>query len=184
MLAAAAVIFFAVAGPAAVLWRRAHAHGTPPPAVPMVAAPVAPVPVSAAEGTAAEERPRETEPAVVAPTKRRTVVPADRLPTAPTAESAVSPGPEVSGPSELDLMTQAQALMATNPAQALALCAEHQQRFARGVLSEEREAIAIEALGRLGRRAEAQARAVRFLRDRPGSAYRARMQAALDAGSF
>jgi hypothetical protein len=185
MLAAAAVILFAVAGPAAVLWWRARAHGTPPPpAVPMLAAPVAPAPVSALEGAAAEERPREPEAAVlVAPVKRRALAPASRQPAATEAEPVVLPEPEVSGPSELALMKQAQALTGTNPTQALALCAEHQQRFARGVLAEEREAIAVEALLRLGQKTEAQARARRFLRDHPGSAYRARMQTALDAGA-
>jgi hypothetical protein len=54
------------------------------------------------------------------------------------------------------------ALVRGQPASALSLLSEHETRFPRGQLTEEREALRIEALVRLGRRDEARTRAARF----------------------
>jgi len=58
-----------------------------------------------------------------------------------------------------------------NPAEALRLAQEGHERFARGMLYQEREAIAIGALSRLGRKGEAKARGEQFLTRFPRSPY-------------
>jgi len=104
-------------------------------------------------------------------------------PLAPPAESAaVLPPTALSAPmasvappavveSEASLLERARRALAANPARALALAGEHGRRFPGGALSQEREVIAIAALRRLGRGAEADARAARFERNYPHSAH-------------
>jgi hypothetical protein len=62
------------------------------------------------------------------------------------------------------------ALERDQPTAALQATAKHQRSFPRGVLAQEREAIAIRALVMLGRRGEAQQRASRFRTVFPDSA--------------
>ncbi len=83
------------------------------------------------------------------------------------------------GPSEAELLERARRLLGSNPSGALELAQQHRARFAGGVLAQEREVIAIEALRRLGRSAEADARAEAFERAFPNSAHRRK----LDSGS-
>lgn len=72
---------------------------------------------------------------------------------------------------EISLITRAEgALRASSPREALRLLTEHRQRFSRGILVEEREVLAMDALGRLNRWDEAEARAARFLETYPRSA--------------
>jgi outer membrane protein assembly factor BamD (BamD/ComL family) len=52
--------------------------------------------------------------------------------------------------------------LAQNPKEALAKLEEHARRFPNGTLAQEREVMAIDALLRLGRRADAESRAERF----------------------
>lgn len=73
--------------------------------------------------------------------------------------------------SEASLLEQARSLLATNPGRALALTRDHQRRFPNGVLSQEREVIAIDALSRLEREAEAEKRAKSFQERFPDSAH-------------
>ncbi|MBL9113091.1 MAG: hypothetical protein JNM74_27635 [Myxococcales bacterium] len=61
------------------------------------------------------------------------------------------------------------ALGRGDPAHALASTDEHARRFPRGALSEEREAIAVQALAQSGRADEARSRALRFKKDHPES---------------
>jgi hypothetical protein len=75
------------------------------------------------------------------------------------------------GPSEPVLLEQARRALASSPATALALTNQHAARFPHGVLAQEREVIAIEALRRLGRSAEADRRAAAFAQAFPGSAH-------------
>jgi len=82
--------------------------------------------------------------------------------------------------SELSLLQRAQQAISHDPSQALALCTQHAQRFANGVFVQEREVLAIDALLRLGRVAEAQARAHAFDDHYPGSAHTRRIQALLN----
>ncbi|MET0792442.1 MAG: hypothetical protein ABW061_13055, partial [Polyangiaceae bacterium] len=64
-------------------------------------------------------------------------------------------------------------------AAALVLAAEHAREFPAGVLTQEREVIAIDALLRLGRRSEAEARAASFHRQFPASAHGRRVDVLL-----
>jgi hypothetical protein len=79
-------------------------------------------------------------------------------------------------PSEADLLGQAQAALSGNPERALSLSEQHRRRFPHGLLVQEREVIAIEALARLGRTAEAKTRGERFLRAFPTSAHRSKIE--------
>jgi hypothetical protein len=73
--------------------------------------------------------------------------------------------------SEAELLGRAQAAVASNPALSLQLCHEHKASFPHGMMVQEREVIAIEALVRAGRREAAAARAERFRKAFPSSAY-------------
>ena len=90
-----------------------------------------------------------------------------------TARHSASP---LDSLSEADLLGQAQAALASDPSRALSLSEQHRRRFPRGVLVQEREVIAVEALARLGRRAEAMARGERFLHAFPSSAHRTKIE--------
>lgn len=68
------------------------------------------------------------------------------------------------------LVSRAQTALARGRAgEALEALSEHQRRFPRGQFTEEREALAIQALSRLGRMEQAVARAERFRARYPGS---------------
>jgi hypothetical protein len=82
---------------------------------------------------------------------------------------------------ELDLLARARRVVASDPARALQLTAEHARRFSDGVLAQEREVLAIDALSRLGHRDLATARARRFIERYPDSAHRVRLAAELEA---
>jgi hypothetical protein len=77
---------------------------------------------------------------------------------------------------ELRLLARAQHVLAADPAQALALAAEHERRFPVSAMDQERDVIAVTALLGLGRSTEARRRADRFAREHPGSAYSARIR--------
>jgi hypothetical protein len=80
--------------------------------------------------------------------------------------------------SELELIAEAEREARSNPKLALRLAGEHQKRFPNGMLSEEREVLAIEALARLGQTAGAEARAQAFLQRYPTSGHRRRVELA------
>ncbi|MGC4087015.1 MAG: hypothetical protein QM756_03760 [Polyangiaceae bacterium] len=106
------------------------------------------------------------------------------MPSAPTASaSAPAPKPAVAPTAnradpeaELALMREAQAALGSDPARALALTKQHAQKYPRGVLAQEREVVAIDALKRLGQNGEAAARAARFRQSHPESAYLPRIE--------
>jgi hypothetical protein len=77
--------------------------------------------------------------------------------------------------SESVLLNQARSALRSNPRRALALTQEHAKRFANGVLAQEREVIAIEALSRLGQSDTASSRARDFERRFPGSAHQSKV---------
>jgi len=93
------------------------------------------------------------------------------------AEPSPEPSPEsssraaVGSRDEFALLARAQAALAPNPGLALALASDHERKFPNGALVQERELVAINALLRLGRRAEASARAARFHRQFPTSVH-------------
>jgi hypothetical protein len=88
-----------------------------------------------------------------------------------SAEPAKSAADGAEGLSEPVLLEQARRALASSPATALALTNQHAARFPHGVLAQEREVIAIEALRRLGRSAEADRRGAAFAQAFPGSAH-------------
>jgi hypothetical protein len=94
-----------------------------------------------------------------------------------TSATAAPPGDWAA---ELDLLARARRVVATAPQRALELAAEHARRFETGVLVQEREVLAIEALSRLGRRDLAAMRARRFSERYPGSPHRVRLAALLE----
>jgi hypothetical protein len=98
---------------------------------------------------------------------------------APASEDAgVKPSalPDVAGGAkdertEAELLESARNRLSASPGEALSLTQEHAARFPRGVLSQEREVLAIRALLALGRADEARARRDRFAAAYPGSAH-------------
>ena len=115
---------------------------------------------------------------------------APAMATAPTtAEETVSPPPAPqrvrvqasskpkSDPAaELTILTRARRLLVTAPAQSLALTEEHRTQYPKGAFAEERELLAVEALVKLARPADAQTRGRAFLRAHPGSAHAERVR--------
>jgi hypothetical protein len=85
---------------------------------------------------------------------------------------------------EIELLEEARRKLAPDPAQARRLLLEHEQRFGGGQLRIEREFLLIDALVRLGRRNEAEARARQLERQAPASLYGQRLEQILGgAGS-
>ncbi len=100
------------------------------------------------------------------------------------AASSVRPAaseadPAASEKAEVALLAAAQAALGARPLETLARCDEHAARFASGTLVQEREVLAIDALLRLGRRPEAEARASRFRAAFPRSGHLRRIEALL-----
>jgi hypothetical protein len=117
------------------------------------------------------------EPPVFHPDELPTVaVHAQRAPRAPSG--ARPAGSNASGRSattegaEIDLLAQAQESLRSRPAETLALCEKHRAEFAKGRFTQEREALAIEALLYLHRRSEAERRWSDFQERYPASNHR------------
>jgi hypothetical protein len=157
-----AIALAAVGG--ALLHNAATAPATAPPAdtaPSAAAAPEAPsVPVAAPSGPASALPRAEPPP-----------------PEAPQTRPGPAPSAAGEGAPEIELLDRAHAALAADPARALAIVAEHERRFPRGTLGQEREVIAVGALVALGRVSEARARAARFVELFPRSAYRRRIEA-------
>jgi hypothetical protein len=114
----------------------------------------------------------------------------DDLPTlslsALPVESASPPSPKPSASvesaedrlrAEMAQLAEVRAASGSNPARALALANDGHQKFKGGVFYQEREALAISALARLGRSAEARSRAQTFVRAFPRGPYTERVRA-------
>ena len=102
--------------------------------------------------------------------------PAIEAPEAPGAlVAAHSPPPVAASPSEGALLLQARRYLASDPASALALTDDAARRFSDGPLAPEREVLAIEALARMGRAAEARTRLTAFRARYPQSPHLARL---------
>jgi hypothetical protein len=155
----------------ALVWYAASGGRHAPEATP-APAPVA-APVQLVEPPAA---PVPMAPAPPASAPAKDVV----LPPEPAPGQAQARAPaHGNAPStrESALLQRAQSALASDPARALALTDQHRSSFPAGALSEEREAIAIQALRRLGREPEARARAARFETKYPNSVHRSRVRA-------
>ncbi len=84
--------------------------------------------------------------------------------------------------SEASFLRRTRAALADDPALALRMTDEHASRYRQGVLAQEREVIAIDALVRIGRRDEARARASAFRVRYPSSAHASRVDALVGKG--
>jgi len=96
---------------------------------------------------------------------------------AATPEEAAPPEPASAREPEVDFLRRAQAALAASPSEALKMASDHPSVYPRGVLAQEREVIAIDALVRLGRRREAALRAEAFRSSFPRSAHLSRVAA-------
>ncbi len=145
-----------------------------PSAVPSVSSAHALSPSAAATAPFSENAPPAPSAQPVETTPE--VLPEPSLAPPETASSAAtSRGNRVPQPgsvSEAALLEQARRALNSDPARALALTRQYQLKFPNGVLGQEREVIAIEALRRLGRTTEASERARSFSTSYPDSAHR------------
>lgn len=73
------------------------------------------------------------------------------------------------------------ALASGDPDAALARVHDYQRKFRDGRFAEEAEALEVQALAALGRRAEARTKGARFLASHPGSPYERRVRSAIDS---
>lgn len=144
----------------------AQVTSSEPPAQP---APLPPLP------DAPEVRTEATRPRTQGLPKRRLRNQAPEPPAPVTAE----PPARHTGIEEFALLNKARRKLLADPAAALAFTDEHAAQFPRGTFVEEREVLAIEALTKLGRRAEAAQRAATFERARPASLHLRRIEVIL-----
>ncbi len=97
----------------------------------------------------------------------------------PTHAAYVAPAGNSASPANLaretQLLERARQLLGSSPGRALGELAQHQREFPNGALQLEREFLAVDALLRLGRRAEARKRADRLRASAPGSIYERRI---------
>lgn len=134
--------------------------------VPSAMSPVSPSASSSGPGLGLVPMPSST-PSAVASHKATSL--------APSASAHEVADPDLEAP----LLRSAQDALRGNPGEALAKAQEHAKKYPRGLLVQEREVIAIEALLKLGRRDEAVGRSVRFSKSFPGSTHQRRIDALL-----
>jgi hypothetical protein len=118
-----------------------------------------------------------TTPAPAPPASEANVGEAKPVPTTASVPAKLPERPTAAMPSEAELLEQARAALKGDPARALQRANEHATRFPRGVLVQEREVLAIQALRQLGRSAEAERRAAAFVKAFPGSAFARKLNA-------
>ncbi len=175
--ATALVVASTVAGGAALSWHRTQpieperrappaslVKGNEAPHVVPLAPAAIPTPVASA---------RRRSSTVAAATRSLAVAPV--VSSEPIAPSA-PPASEVDVDEELLLLGEAQRALPKEPELALAFVRDHERRYPNGLLSQEREAVAVSALWQVGRRDEARRRAERFAEEHPRSTYVGRMR--------
>ena len=144
---------------------RRSSHSTPlSPTVPAVKTPAA-EPAIAESALAAPSAP---VPDLVASAYALPAAPALDKPGSTSSKPSATPSKALS---EAALLEQARRALGSSPSSALLLANQHRARFPNGVLTQEREVIAIEALRRLHRGSEADQRATGFSKAFPGSAH-------------
>lgn len=141
---------------------RAPASSSPPPASTTSPSIVAPPPAASVTAPLAAPEPPPTA--------------ASTAPSVGKPAPLAKPGPSSDPVAEEEILGRARAALAADPSKALALTAQHAAKFPGGMLSQEREQIAIEALLALGRRADALTRAKRFAATWPRSPYVSRLR--------
>jgi hypothetical protein len=87
------------------------------------------------------------------------------------AQPATAPSVSAEAVTELSLLRQAQVALVARPREAYALTQQHRAKYPRGQFAEERDAIAIQALLRIGERDVALDLAERFVAAHPSSAH-------------
>jgi hypothetical protein len=140
-----------------------------------------PIPIPTSRATATATATATPPPAASVPALDVHDLPPVPVPADAARSGAADPArpTSVSVEEEMTLLKSAQDALATSPADALARCDEHARIYRTGSLVEEREVIAVDALIRLGRRSEAEARAARFRVAHPASAYLRRLDTVL-----
>ncbi len=109
----------------------------------------------------------------------------------PVLETTVSKGAVSATPKsqeqlyreELEHLASVRGAASSNPAVAARMADEGHRRFARGMLYQEREALAISCLQRAGRGGEAKSRAKRFVERFPKSPYSDQIRSAIGLGT-
>jgi hypothetical protein len=129
--------------------------------------------VSLAIAPSLEQQPSET------PSPREQAAP-EPAPRAPVGAALVAPSAPESASAdalqqEIRLLEQARRDLASSPSAARRALLDHELRFPSGHLRIERELLLVDALVRLGRRPEAEARAESLERQNPNSLYRERL---------
>jgi hypothetical protein len=149
--------------------------------------PASSTPLPSAAPTVPRERaaPPASTPPPATPARAETSAPSVRPGSMPSgsARNAVDDDEKsdsLPSQDELALVARAQAALARTPGAALSIVGEHERRFPEGALVQEREVIAIDALLRLGRQADAEARATRFHQRFPTSAHGRRVDVLLE----
>ena len=177
----------------AVAWRRSSAPAARVAPAVLVAPPGAQAPVAVASVPTLPPAPivaiatpaplGESDPAALRPHRAKPLAPPPIVATASPAASvtaappAPAPAHAMTAPPELELLGSAQDALRQGAWQrALDLTADHDRQYPAGAMSEEREAIAVEALARLGRADDARARLQAFVLRFPRSAYRGRLE--------
>lgn len=128
-------------------------------------------------------------PVTVAPPpveEPKPVAPSAPAPEAVEAEKPAQPeapphkANKPAAPSEAAILERARRSLGKNPAGALAATQEHKRLYPNGVLAQEREVIAIEALKQLKREGEAKSRAESFETEHPESAHQRKVESILE----
>lgn len=97
----------------------------------------------------------------------------------PVAKAPAKSNVEAPTQEEISLIGNAHDALRSNPAAALALCKQHETKFAGGHFAQEREAVAIEALVYLNRKDEAKKRFADFDQKFPSSSHRVHLETLL-----
>ena len=95
------------------------------------------------------------------------------------APAEASSAPEDALAGEANLLNQAHVAMSTDPRKALTIASEHARRYPHGQLAAERELILVQALVKLGRVREAEARGRALRKSTPNSIYGDRLDTIL-----
>lgn len=156
----AGALWYGIAGPTASSPTEPGAIGA-----------VAPAPVAPVETFAAPTAPAATAPAAASPAPDRSALAPLELRSRHTAPDRAARRDD-----ELRLLSRAQQALISEPAVALALAERHRRLFPAGVLAQEREVIAIDALRGLRRTDDAEARVRQFRARYPHSAHLPRVE--------
>lgn len=148
----------------------------PPPASERDAPLVSPPPPKPAPPAARVAPPLASATPAVEPPATSAPAPSGRSPTVSTTLSAAPPA---SDQRDAALLQQARSALVNEPQRALTLLRDHAVHFPSSALGEERSALQIEALVRLGRGDEARQRWDAFESHFPRSPYRRRLRALL-----